>query len=648
MPPLVISELNEKRLRISKIFIFVAFSTLLIRLWFLQCFYGSYYRDKSENNRIRTIRTAPQRGDIRDADDRRLVTNIASFNASLMVEDTDKPYEVVKEIANITGRDSEKVLAEFKSDKQSRRFEPKPILKDISREDMSKIKAQIYRFPSIIIETIPKRLYPENGLASQVLGYVREVNKNQLTNLVDEGYVLGDVLGQSGLEKKYESTLRGYSGFEQIEVDANGRRRGKLGVTLPIVGQDIYLNLDKDLQEAGEEALKGKRGAIVALNPENGAVLAIVSVPTFDSNLFSGSISAKEWDEIIKDTKKPMLNRAISQVYPPGSTSKLLWAIAGLHSGKITKNTMINCPGYFSLGSRKYMCHKKTGHGPVNLETAITVSCNAYFYNLGQSLGITEMTDYLRMFRFGSTTGIDLPEEQAGILAGEEWKLKRYNKRWYPGDTVPVSIGQGYFVASPIQLATLAMIIANDGKIYAPQLVKAHYSRESNTIIPQNPKLISELTNIPKEIFQTVRELGASVVENKRGTGSKAALPGIRVGGKTGTAQVGKVGMDKISNTFQDHAWFISYAPVEKPLIALSVIVENSGHGGEFAAPVAKKVMEVFFKKNGMLKEDSEIENKEIDSKNPIEEDHEHIDLEEDLGEPEFAEDTFNSLTTDR
>lgn len=622
------------RVHFARVLVTLLAGVLLVRLWYLQCLYGDYYRDKSENNRIRTIRTLAPRGSIYDRDGRVLVRNRPSYAVSLLREDAGNPEEVVREVARVVNRDPEKVLQDFLADKTSRRFEPKVILRDVSIEDLAKVKAQIFRYPSVLVESVPTRAYPYGDSASHLFGYVREINKAQLEQLGDSGYQLGDMFGQTGLEKTYEDKLRGISGYQQVEVDAGGRRRKVLGKKEDLPGKDIILSIDVDLQKIGEKALGNKRGAIVALDPANGDVLALVSKPTFDANIFSGAMTTKDWEGLTKDPSKPLLNRAIGTAYPPGSTSKLLWSVAGLSEGKISPNSIINCPGYFSLGKRRYLCHKKTGHGGMDLKTALTVSCNAYFYNLGQALGITNMTQYLGWFGYGQLTGLDLIGEEAGVLAGEEWKKKRFGEKWYPGDTIPVSIGQGYFVATPIQMAVLAMLISNNGKYFAPRLVSSWKDPQTGKVTEREPEL-KWTVPVKESVFSTVREFSASVVDNERGTGKRAAIKGIRIGGKTGTAQVGRRGTESLGEAFKDHAWFVAYAPIEKPQIAMAIIVENSGHGGEFSAPIAREIMAEFFRKKGMLSED--------DIK--LEEKSANMNYEEDSESVEFIEETFEVFT---
>ncbi|HMO17520.1 MAG TPA: penicillin-binding protein 2 [Oligoflexia bacterium] len=599
--PLLISPLA--RVRIVQLLIAISFVGLLLRLWFLQCLYGSYYRDKSENNRIRTIRTIAPRGSIFDSDGRVLVRNRPSFNIALMREDANNPKETIYEVARIAGLNPDTVFEQYQSDRSTPRFEPKVIVRDISKDILSKVKARAYLLPGVIVQAVPTRTYPYGKSAAQLFGYVREVNKQQLEEKSNVGYRLGDSIGQTGLEKQYESTLRGFSGYLQVEVDAMGSRKKELDLIEAEPGQDIHLTIDLDLQRAAEEAIGNRKGALVALDVRNGAVLSLVSMPTFDANTFSGSVKAKEWQELATDKSKPLTNRAISSVYPPGSTSKLLWSVAGLQERKITSGSRLNCPGYYSLGSRRYLCHKKTGHGPLDLKMAVTLSCNAFYYNLGQMLGIDTMSQYLKWFGVGQLSGIDIQGEVAGILPSNEWKKERFKEKWYPGDSVPVSIGQGYYVASPLQMAIQMMLIANDGQMLKPYLVAKRFDKDLNSVVITEPQLLWTVP-VNKEHFRTVREAAESVVANDRGTGKRARLSGVSVGGKTGTAQVSRRGTERKTKELMDHAWFIAFAPVERPEIALAVVVENAGGGGEFAAPVARAVLYEYFKKKGLIKEE--------------------------------------------
>lgn len=590
-----------RRVRLASTVMTLLIGLLIVRLWYLQCVYGAYFRDLSENNRTRTIRTVPPRGIIYDRDERVLVRNRPSFQVALILEDVPNINETLSLLAEITGRDIALLQKQLQSPGRTQHFEPRIVIDDISREELAKIKVNSYRLPGVIIKTIPARAYPGGALGAQVLGYAREITKTQLETLQGKGdYRTGDLIGQAGIEKQFEDDLRGQSGFIQVEVDARGRRRGELGIVDDQSGDDLVLTLDSDMQRAAEEGLAGRRGAVIALDPNSGEVLSLASAPAVDANMFSGKMDARAWDDVVTDHNKPLANRAIGSKYPPGSTFKLFMALAGLAAKKVTPNTEVNCPGYFMLGNHAYKCHKHSGHGIVNLEKAITVSCNAYFYTLGQEMNIGLIERYGAMFGFGATTGIDLPGEDPGILPSEQWKRDLYNEKWYPGDTIPVSIGQGYLNVTPIQMAVGMSTIANGGIVYRPHLVKRTVDHRTGEVHEVEPEIIRKVP-IDKEAFDVVRRFSINVVNTPQGTGKKAAIPGVIVAGKTGTAQVGALGRESLGEMFKDHAWFIAYAPAEAPQVAMAVIVENSGHGGEFAAPIAKSVFEAYFRKKGML-----------------------------------------------
>ena len=591
-----------RRLIAAKMLVCFALGLIGVRLWYLQGVQGPYYRDLSENNRTRTIRTAAPRGTIYDREGRVLVRNRPAFDIALMVEDTPDVDIAVMRLAQIVDQSPNEVLDQFTTGRRSRPFEPKVVLSDVSRVDLARVKVNSHQLPGVIVATVPTRTYPNGELAAQLFGYTREISKEQLAKYGPR-YRLGDSIGQTGLEKHYEDTLRGEAGYLRVEVDARGTRKGELGIVDEQVGSDLHLTLDIDLQRAAQDALGEKRGAVVALDPRNGEILALASSPTFDANILSGQVTKKDWDELRKDGTKPLTNRVHSHIYPPGSTMKLMYAVAGLQEKLVSPETKFNCPGYFQLGRRRYHCHKKTGHGKVDLRTAITVSCNSYFYQLGQALGIERLSRYLSMFGFGEPSGIDLPGEEKGVRPSAEWKKRTQGERWYPGDTIPVSIGQGYLATTPLQLAAALGALVNGGTYYQPRLIQSMVEQPSGAETVFGPTIRRRLP-VQKEVFDLVREYAGDVVNHQRGTGKRAGFASVRVGGKTGTAQVRAGAREFKQERFKDHAWFIGFAPVEDPQIALAVIVENSGHGGSHAAPVARKVMRVFFRKKGILSDE--------------------------------------------
>ncbi len=607
-----------RRLRFSSGTVCMLLGLLVVRLWYLQCVYGGFYRDLSENNRTRTIRTVPPRGMVFDRYDRVLVRNRPAFDIALMMEDTPNVAEALKSIAELTGRDLEQVKKQFSSRPRGRHFEPQIVLADVSREDLAKVKANTYRLPGVIVRAVPTREYPHQNLAAQTLGYSREISKTQLENLLAAGRTdvrSGDVIGQAGIEKQWDDDLKGRAGYVQVEVDARGNRRGELGIVDDTAGNDVILTLDLDLQLAAERGLAGRRGAVVALDPTTGEVLALASSPAVDANLFSGKMGSDDWEQITADKSKPLSNRAIGNRYPPGSTFKLFMAAAGLAAKKVTPTSIVHCPGYFMLGNHAYKCHKHSGHGSVDMSKAITVSCNAYFYTLGQDLQIGLIDKYGGMFGFGRTTGIELMAEDTGTLPSIEWKQKLFKQKWYPGDTIPVSIGQGYMTVTPIQMARAVGALAT-GYLRRPTLIKQIVNSATGKVeVP--PRTPPEKLDFDPSVLETIRKFSINVVNDRSGTGKRAALPGITVAGKTGTAQAAALGKENLGELFKDHAWFISFAPAEDPKIAMAVMVENSGHGGEFAAPISKEVMTVFFRKNGMLKEEPVPPTPEVPAKQP-------------------------------
>lgn len=645
-----------KRIQFIRVFFIFSLSILCIRLWFLQVLYGSYYRDKSENNRIRTVKLVAPRGRIIDRNGYLLVGNRPSYNLGLMIEDVENPEESIVKVSKIANIDPGLLFDNNTKNKKSRRFEPRIIMEDISLEQFTKLKANSYQLQGITFETYPTRVYPYDSAASQVFGYVREITKQQIEEFGFENYKIGDVIGQTGLEKNFEHILRGKSGYMQLEVDAKGVKKQELGKIEAIPGKDIKLSIDIDLQKVAEKSLGEYRGAVIALNPNNGEILTLASLPTYNANIFSGLLNVKEWEEISKNSSRPMTNRAMSHTYPLGSTSKLLWSIAGLSENVIQENTSINCPGFYRLGNRKYLCNKVSGHGLLDLKMALTVSCNAYYYNLGQMLGIERMSKYMNIFGFGAKTGIDLLGEESGIAPSPDWKLRRFKEKWYPGDSVPISIGQGYFVATPLQLAQMGMIISNLGKLYKIHVIKSHsvdnLNREMVEVEPELVKDIVKEYSINEDNIKRIREISASVTEHERGTAKRARIPGIRIGGKTGTAQVVRRGLENTNKLRKDHAWFIGYAPVDNPSIVVVAIVENSGHGGEFAAPVVRDVMYAYFDKLGMINKSLEEKvysgNKQATKAIPTEEDFTNQDetdvVEEEI---EFSEPVTEFEETD-
>ena len=589
------------RLLAAKFFVCFLLSLLGLRLYFLQAVSGEYYRDLSENNRLRTIRREAARGLVLDRKGRLLVRNRPSFNIALLKEDIPDIEQTLRSLHLLLDADIDSMRAEMKRARTRQPFQPMIVLPDVSREVVAEVKVHSSALPGVIVQTKPVRSYPYDGLAAQTLGFTREISARQLARHSDE-YKSGDSLGQSGLEQSYEEELRGDAGFLQVEVDARGLRRSESELLSDRQGETLQLTLDAELQLEAEEALGDRKGALVAMDPRDGSILALASTPHFDANTLAGRVLQKEWRALTKDEKKPLENRAIAHIYPPGSTMKLISAAAGLNEEVITEDTRFYCPGYFRLGRRRYRCHKHGGHGRVNLREAVRMSCNVYFYHLGQALGIDRISHYLAMFGFGQKSGIDIPKEEAGVKPSKEWKKKTVGEKWYPGDTPPVAIGQGYIAVTPIQLASAVSALANGGTLYKPHLLRRVFSQSGKAIYEAPPQLVRRLP-IESEHLATVREYAAEVVNHRRGTGQRARLLSVPVGGKTGTAQVVRGVGKREREEDIDHAVFVAFAPVENPEIVISVIVENAGGGGRNAAPVARSVLRKYFRSRGVLSE---------------------------------------------
>jgi penicillin-binding protein 2 len=591
----------DGRLRFAGVSICLVLALLLLRIWYLQGIKGDYFRDLSENNRTRTVRTIAPRGNIYDREKKILVQNRPAFNVSLMLEDTPDVTKTLEELSATTGRDVEVLKEMLKGVRRRSPFQPQVVMADVSRPELETVKVSNHRLPGVMIDVAPTRAYPHKDVAAHVLGYVREVSRPQLAKLKKKSdqYRKGDIVGQSGIEKTWEQELQGIAGYRRVEVDAKGKRRGELGIVDDSPGHDLYLTLDYDLQVAAQRALDGQNGSVVAIDPRNGEILALASAPSFDANILAGRTSPEDWKQLRDNPDHPLTNRSIAENYAPGSIFKLIMGLAGLSEKVIHPGTELDCPGYYYFAGRRYRCHKRSGHGKVNMKDAIKMSCDSYFYQLGRKLGIGIIHKYSSMFGLGKRTGIDLPGERSGIAPSNEWKLKYLGERWYPGETLSVSIGQGFLTVTPLQMAVSVAALVNGGTLFEPFLVKDVVDRTEGNVYQHQPK--GKELPLNKKLLKKIMLYAESVVAEKKGTGGKAAIEGIRVGGKTGTAQVVALGKETLKKKFNDHAWFVSFAPVEEPTIVMAIIVENGGHGGAAAAPISKEVMSVYFRKKGLL-----------------------------------------------
>ncbi|MCE9633092.1 MAG: penicillin-binding protein 2 [Methylophilales bacterium] len=592
------------RLIIASVLILLAFGTLLTRLTFLQVLRYDHYQTLAENNRISLVPVVPNRGLILDRNGVVLAENFFVYTLEITPSKAGNVNQTIDELAkliSITSNDR-KLFNKFRQ--ESRNFESVPIRVRLNEMEAARFAVNNYRFPGVEIRSRLFRNYPFGKQGSHLTGYISRINEADLSKLEDNdelsNYKGSDHIGKGGLEQHYERELHGITGFQQVEVDADGHAVRVLANTPPVPGNNLILSIDNKLQEIAEQAFGERRGALVAINPANGEVLAFVSMPTFDPNLFVDGIDQDTWKMLNLSRDKPLINRPLKGAYPPGSTFKPFVALAGLENNKRVPPFSISDPGYFSLGgSHRYRDWKPEGHGHVDMRRAIAVSCDTFFYGLAQDLGIDKLTAFVSHFGFGKITGIDIDGERSGLLPTPAWKQKRYKQDWYAGETVITGIGQGYTLVTPMQLAYATAMLANNGVGVKPHLVSS--IRDSVTGVIR-PLPLETLDRIPVSAanLELVR-LGMTDVTQPGGTAASigAGAP-YSIAAKTGTAQVigiaqgQKYNASAIDEYHRDHAWFIAYAPADTPKIALAVIVENGGHGGSAAGPIARQVMDYY------------------------------------------------------
>jgi penicillin-binding protein 2 len=591
------------RLLIAALAVSAMFLVLVARFVHLQVFQHAHYDTLAESNRIAIAPVVPNRGLILDRNGVELAHNYSAYTLEITpakVQNLDALIDELATVVDIAPKDRKRFR---KLLEESKNFESLPIRNRLSDEEVARFSVNRYRFPGVEIKARLFRQYPHKDLTAHIVGYIGRINAKDVEALDASGqsanYRGSDHIGKMGLEQNYESPLHGTTGFEQVEVDAGGRAVRTLSRTPPSSGDNLVLSLDLRLQEIAWQAFGDRRGALVAIEPNSGAVLAFVSKPGFDPNLFVDGIDPQSWDALNKSIDRPMTNRALQGQYPPGSTFKPFMALAGLALGKRSPQYTISDPGFFTLPglSHQYRDWKKGGHGAVDLHRSLVISCDTYYYGLATDLGIDAIHKYVGQFGMGSKTGIDLPGEMPGILPSSEWKIRRYKQKWFAGDTVSVGIGQGYNIATPLQLAHATAVLAANGKVYRPQMVSHVQEARSRALKPLGSELVRSIA-IEPEHLQRVR---AALVDVTR-PGGTAAQAGAGApysfAGKTGTAQVVaiKQGQSYVESQVQerhrDHAWFIAYAPAENPTIALVVLVENGGHGSSAAAPIARIVLD--------------------------------------------------------
>ncbi|ADC63767.1 penicillin-binding protein 2 [Allochromatium vinosum] len=593
--------LVRTRAIVAGVFVVLGLSLILARLFHLQLELHEHFTVLSTENRVKIQPVPPNRGLIFDAKGVVLAENHPSFSLVITIEkvgDLKATIDELKKLIPIEDGD----LSRFERLKRQRmRFQPVPIRLNLTSEEVARFAVDGYRFPGVEVHAELIRTYPKGELTAHVLGYVGRINEKELARIDKGNYAGTNFIGKGGVELAHEDVLHGKVGYQQVEVNARGRILRTLESTPPAPGQDLYLYLDIALQQAATEALGENRGSIVAIDPRSGGVLALVSTPSFDPNLFVEGISQSNYDALLHSPDKPLYNRAIRGQYPPGSTVKPFIGLGGLSLGFVTPRKSTFCPGYFSLPGQKhrFRCWRRGGHGTVDLELGIVQSCDVYFYWLANQMGVDKLHAFLSEFGFGSRTGVDVSGELPGLLPSREWKERVRKQPWYPGETLIMGIGQGYFLATPMQLAAATAALANKGHFIQPRLAYARRvpGADVATVFPTVARQI-QITN-PGDWDIAIEDM-AKVVESQRGTAKRIHSNDYRIAGKTGTSQVFTIGQkerydaSKISERLRDHALFVAFAPVEDPRIAVAVMVENGGSGSGTAAPIARRVIDAY------------------------------------------------------
>ncbi len=601
-------ELQQFQLRIgvAGIVMLVAFALLVSRFVFLQVVQHEHYRSKAEDNRISIVPITPNRGLITDRNGVVVARNVSGYTLEVFprrVNSVEATIDELSELIEVTPRDR----ARFKRLMvETRNPESLPIRTRLTDEEVARFAANRYRYQGVEIKARLFRQYPFGDVGSHVIGYMGRIDQADQAALENEGvdanYRGTDYIGKSGVEATYERALHGTTGFEQVEIDAAGRGIRTLFTTAAQAGNNIVLTLDMRLQRVAETAFGERRGALVAIEPGTGAVLALVSKPGFDQNLFVDGIDPQAWAELNNSPDRPLNNRAIAGVYPPGSTFKPFMALAALELGKRTPRSTIHDPGFFVFGDRRFRDSKPGGHGVVDLYKSIVASSDTYYYMLANDMGIDAIAGFMKQLGLGQLTGIDLPGEAAGILPSPEWKMKRFRRpeqqKWYPGETISIGIGQGYNAYTPVQLAQAMATVAANGAMYRPHVVAHVANPRSGERKSAEPELSAQVP-LRSEWVEFVKRAMAGV--NKEGTGARAfARAEYTSGGKTGTAQViaikqgEKYDEAKVAERHRDHSLFIAFAPLDNPIIALAVIVENGGFGARAAAPISRTVLDYY------------------------------------------------------
>ncbi len=590
------------------IYLIVAvFGMLFLRLFYLQVIEGQVFRRLSETNCIRLKSIDPPRGLIYDRKRKLLVDNRPSFDLSIVLKDAHPLDITIKKLSEYTHIPVSDIKDEISRNKTVYSYQPILLKQDIGRDMLAAIEVHKFDLPGIVIDVCPRRHYIRGKSAAHLLGYLGEINQAELASGLYPDCRGGDLIGKFGVEETCDRFLRGKRGGRQVEVNASGQIVRVLKTVDAQPGHNVFLTIDREIQEIAEQLLKGKAGAVVAMDPFSGAVLALASSPSFDQNAFASGLSPKKWNDLISNPFRPMENKAIQGEYPPASTYKIVTAIAGLEEGIIDENTAFFCPGHLRFGDRNFRCWKRYGHGNMKVADALTQSCDVFFYQVGIRLGIDRLAWYAKAFGLGDLTCIDLNHEAQGLIPTASWKKSRTGIPWQRGETLSVAIGQGYNLVTPVQMAVLISAVANGGTRFRPKVIDKIETADGQ-IVMKAEKMVKGKIPVSQNNLKIVRNALWAVVNGKRGTARSIRTEGIDMCGKTGTAQV--VGYKKVEalkgaeslDHFKSHAWFVAYAPPDKPEIATAVIVEHGEHGSSAAAPIAQELIKSYLFKSDVLK----------------------------------------------
>ncbi|MDJ0881845.1 MAG: penicillin-binding protein 2 [Gammaproteobacteria bacterium] len=606
------TRLIQRRLIVSAIIVLVLMSIVLGRMYVLQVVEHDHFSTLSNSNRVRLKALPPTRGLIYDRNGVVLADNLPAYRLEIVREQMDDLEQVLQELSSLV-EISEQDVKKFRlASKRRRPFESVPLLFNLTDDEVALLAVNLHRFKGVEINARLTRNYPLGKHAVHALGYVARIDERDLNSLDEASYAGTSHIGKLGLEKYYENDLHGDVGYQRVEVNASGRTLRVLDEQPPLPGNNLYLTIDSALQQLAEDLFAEERGSVVAIDPSNGEVLALVSMPSFDPNLFVKGIKSKEYSELRDSSSRPLFNRALTGQYPPGSTTKPFFGLAGLEYSIMGHKQTVYCGGYYLLPNeeRRYRDWKKEGHGKMNLNDAIAQSCDVYFYDLSYGMGIDRMSVFMKQFGFGEKTGIDSTGERPGLMPSREWKRGARGQPWFPGETLITGIGQGYMLVTPLQLANATAALALEGQRFKPHLVKTIEFPTEDMELEILPE-INGVYNVKKALnWEHVIKAMENVVHGLRGTAHRIAQ-GItyRMAGKTGTAQVFGIAQDeeyeedKISKKLRDHALFMGFAPLEDPKIAIAVIVENGGSGSSTAAPIARKMMDAYLLRHNAQQE---------------------------------------------